>query len=50
MMGGYRYSEWDGTQDIFELDADALMEELERNLMFDDDLNSAFVDRMARIK
>ncbi len=32
-MSIYRYSEWDGSQDIFELDADELMDELGRNLM-----------------
>jgi len=40
-MRKYRYSEWDGTQDIFEPDAEELMEELERNLMFDGDLSRA---------
>jgi len=37
----YRYSEWDGTQDIFELDKDELMEELARNLMYDGNLSYA---------
>ena len=40
-MSTFRYSEWDGTQDLFELDADQLMEELERNLMSYGDLSSA---------
>jgi uncharacterized protein with von Willebrand factor type A (vWA) domain len=40
-MGRFRYSEWDGTQDIFELDADALMEELGRNMMSYGDLSYA---------
>lgn len=40
-MGKFRYSEWDGTQDIFELDADALMEELGRNMMSYGDLSYA---------
>ncbi|MCJ7743161.1 MAG: hypothetical protein MUO99_01185 [Dehalococcoidales bacterium] len=40
-MGRSRYSEWDGTQDIFELDADALMEELGRNMMSYGDLSYA---------
>jgi len=40
-LKSFRYSEWDGTQNIFEADADALMRELERNLMFDGDLASA---------
>jgi len=40
-MKTYRYSEWDDTQNIFEPDADELMEELERNLMYDGDLANA---------
>jgi uncharacterized protein with von Willebrand factor type A (vWA) domain len=40
-MNNYRYSEWDGTQNIFEPDVDALMEELQRNLMYDGDLAEA---------
>jgi len=35
------YSEWDGSQNIFEPDADALMQELQRNLMYDGDLAEA---------
>jgi uncharacterized protein with von Willebrand factor type A (vWA) domain len=37
----YRYSEWDGTQDLFELDKDELMDELARNLMYDGNLSYA---------
>ena len=37
----YRYSEWDGTQDLFELDKDELMDELGRNLMYDGNLSYA---------
>ncbi len=40
-MKHYRYSEWDGTQDAFEADADALMRELEQRLMRDGDLSDA---------
>jgi len=40
-MGINRYSEWDGSQNIFEPDADALMDELQKNLMRDGDLSSA---------
>lgn len=40
-MAIYRYSEWDGTQDIFDLDADELMKHLERNLMPYGDLSYA---------
>jgi len=35
------YSAWDGSQNIFEPDADALMEELQRNLMRDGNLTEA---------
>jgi uncharacterized protein with von Willebrand factor type A (vWA) domain len=35
------YSAWDGSQNIFEPDADALMQELQRNLMYDGDLAEA---------
>ena len=35
------YSEWDGSQNIFEADADALMQELQRNLMYDGNLSEA---------
>jgi uncharacterized protein with von Willebrand factor type A (vWA) domain len=37
----YRYSEWDGSQDIFDLDKEELMDELERNLMSYGDLSYA---------
>ncbi|MFC2072210.1 VWA domain-containing protein [Chloroflexota bacterium] len=37
----YRYSEWDGRQDVFDLDADELMDELERSLMSYGDLSYA---------
>ncbi len=40
-MSVYRYSEWDGSQDIFELDADALMDELGRYLMSYGDMSYA---------
>ncbi len=37
----YRYSEWDGNQDLFNLDKDDLMDELERYLMSYGDLSYA---------
>ena len=40
-MDSSRYSEWDGSQNVFEPDADALMGELQRNLMRDGDLAGA---------
>ncbi|UCB44061.1 MAG: hypothetical protein JSV77_05360, partial [Dehalococcoidales bacterium] len=38
-MSIYRYSEWDGTQDLFDLDKDELMDELARNLMDDGNMS-----------
>ena len=40
-MDNNLYSEWDGSQNIFEPDADAMMNELQRNLMRDGDLSEA---------
>ena len=40
-MDNYLYSKWDGTQNIFEPDVDSLMDELQRNLMYDGDLAEA---------
>ncbi len=40
-MENNRYSEWDDSQNIFESDADALMQELQRNLMYDGNLAEA---------
>ena len=40
-MDNYLYSRWDGTQNIFEPDVDSLMDELQRNLMYDGDLAEA---------
>ena len=37
----YRYSEWDGSQEILDLDKDELMDELGSNLMYDGDLSYA---------
>ena len=38
-MKFFRYSEWDGTQELFELDEEELMDEVARNLMRDGNLN-----------
>ncbi|MFC1958822.1 VWA domain-containing protein [Chloroflexota bacterium] len=40
-MSIYRYSEWDGSQDLFELNPDELMDELGLNLMSYGDLSYA---------
>ena len=37
----FRYSEWDGSQDIFELNADELMDKLGQNMMSYGDLSYA---------
>jgi len=37
----YRYSQWDGTQQIFELDADALMDQLSEEILKQGDLMRA---------
>src|SRR6266852_9871329 len=38
---GFRYSRWDGAQTGFDLDADALMEEMSDDLLYHGDLNAA---------
>jgi uncharacterized protein with von Willebrand factor type A (vWA) domain len=38
-MKTYRYSEWDGTQHVFELDKTKLMDELAQGMMHDGDLS-----------
>ena len=41
MAGRARYSRWDGTQVGFDLDADALLEEMTDDLLYHGDLNAA---------
>src|SRR6266581_3464323 len=38
---GFKYSRWDGTQTGFDLDADALLEEMSDGLLYHGDLNAA---------
>src|SRR6266511_2144317 len=38
---GFRYSRWDGTQTGFDLDADALLEEMSDDLLYHGDFNAA---------
>ena len=38
---GFQYSRWDGTQTGFDLDADALLEEMSDDLLYHGDLNAA---------
>ncbi|OGO31212.1 MAG: hypothetical protein A2Z29_09220 [Chloroflexi bacterium RBG_16_56_11] len=40
-MGSFLYSEWDGSQELFELDRDKLMNELGRHMMRHGDLSRA---------
>lgn len=37
-MMSYKYSRWDGTQDIFQVHEDDIMEELSDYLMWDGDI------------
>src|SRR6516164_6049638 len=41
MAGRFKYSRWDGTQVGFDLDADALLEEMTDDLLYHGDLNAA---------
>jgi uncharacterized protein with von Willebrand factor type A (vWA) domain len=38
---GYRYSRWDGSQQGFDLDADAILEEINDDLLYHGDVNAA---------
>src|SRR2546429_9860098 len=41
MASRFKYSRWDGTQVGFDLDADALLEEMSDDLLYHGDLNAA---------
>src|SRR6478609_11719765 len=41
MAGRFSYSRWDGTQGGFDLDADALLEEITDDLLYHGDMNAA---------
>src|SRR5215467_15815712 len=41
MTSRFKYSRWDGTQVGFDLDADALLEEMADDLLYHGDLNAA---------
>ncbi|MEI8238446.1 MAG: hypothetical protein WCI22_03425 [Actinomycetota bacterium] len=41
MIGRFTYSRWDGTQKGFDLDADALLEEITDDLLYHGDVNAA---------
>ena len=42
----YRYSQWDGTQRIFDLDAEELMDRLSEEIMNQGDVNRALREMM----
>ena len=44
----YRYSRWDGTQSIFDLDADQLMDLLSEDVLNDGDIMQALRELMRR--
>ena len=48
MLNGYRYSRWDGTQRIFDIDEDQLMEELSNELLAHGDLQRALRNLLQR--
>ncbi|MCZ6789428.1 MAG: VWA domain-containing protein [Chloroflexi bacterium] len=48
MLNGYRYSRWDGTQKIFDIDEDQLMEELSNELLAHGDLQRALRNLLQR--
>ncbi|MBI4201369.1 MAG: VWA domain-containing protein, partial [Chloroflexi bacterium] len=48
MTYGYRYSRWDGTQKIFDVDEEALMDELSNDLMDHGDVWRALRDLLQR--
>src|SRR5690242_13163329 len=47
-MRSYRYSQWDGTQDPFAVDADDLMDAMSDELMSHGNLNQALRNLMRR--
>ena len=44
----YKYSQWDGTQRIFELDADQLMDLLSEDILKDGDVMQALRDLLRK--
>ena len=47
-MNTYRYSRWDGSQQVFELDEDSLMESLSDDILAHGDINRALRDLFQR--
>ena len=48
LYSGYRYSRWDGTQSVFEMDAEELMDQLSNELLGHGDMLKALRDMMRR--
>ena len=48
MLSGYRYSRWDGTQKVFEIDEEQLMEELSSDLLAHGDVGRALRNLLKR--
>ena len=48
MVSSYRYSRWDGTQKVFDIDEEQLMEELANDLLSHGDVNRALRNLMQR--
>ena len=48
LYGSYRYSRWDGTQNVFDIDAEELMDHLSNDLLAHGDLRKALRELMSR--
>ena len=48
LSGRYRYSRWDGSQDVFQMDADELMDHLSNDVLADGDVFRALRELMRR--
>ena len=48
LTGSYRYSRWDGSQDVFQMDADELMDHLSNDVLADGDVFRALRELMRR--
>ena len=47
-MPAYRYSRWDGTQQVFALDEDAVLEAMSEDILAHGDVNRALRDLLRR--
>ena len=48
LYGSYRYSRWDGTQNVFDIDAEELMDHLSNDLLAHGELRKALRELMSR--